>query len=94
MTKEQLALSEYMSDLSESYWFAGWMTGLEFMLWDLVSGKTRELAGVKVPEEEIAELKRLSSECSGWIVWDDASGESFVPLEEWKETIRRHQVVV
>ena len=29
-------LARFMSDLSEDYWAAGWLTGLEFQLWGAV----------------------------------------------------------
>jgi hypothetical protein len=29
-------LAQYMSDLSEDAWHAGWMDGIEFALWDAV----------------------------------------------------------
>jgi hypothetical protein len=73
-------LKKLMSAISEDYWCAGWMHGLEYTLWEAVTGKR---TGVCSPEE-IEQLKYLSEKCGGWIVWDEQSkGEKFVPMQEW-----------
>lgn len=73
-------LAKLMSAISEEYWCAGWMHNLEYMLWDVVSGKRK---GLCTPEE-IEQLEYLSGKCGGWIVWDEqAKGEKFVPIQDW-----------
>lgn len=71
-------LARFMSDLSEDYWGAGWLTGLEFELWTAV----REGAS-RVGQANAARLRYLSSKCGGWIVWA-GTGLRYVPLEEWR----------
>ena len=36
LTDSEKALAEYMSELSEEAFFAGWMEGLEYALWKAV----------------------------------------------------------
>jgi hypothetical protein len=38
LTPAQLELAEYMSDLSEEAYCAGWMRDLEYALWDAAYG--------------------------------------------------------
>ena len=69
-----------MSEISEGYWCAGWLGGLEYILWDVVTGKRKDIC---IPEE-IEQLKYLSEKCGGWIIWDEqAIKEKFVPMGEW-----------
>jgi len=72
-------LARFMSDLSEDYWAAGWLVGLEFELWSAV----REDA-TRIGPANAARLRYLSSKCGGWIVWDE-TGLRYVPLDEWRE---------
>jgi hypothetical protein len=73
-------LTRLMSDISEDRWCAGWLGGLEYMLWDAVVGRRKAVCS----SEEIEQLKYLSEKCRGWIIWDDqAKGEKFVPIEDW-----------
>lgn len=73
-------LEKLMSAISEEYWCAGWMHGLEYTLWDVVTGRR---TGVCRPEE-IEQLKYLSEKCGGWIFWDEQSkSEKFVPMQDW-----------
>jgi hypothetical protein len=56
-----------MSDISEDRWCAGWLGGLEYILWDAVIGRQAACSS-----EEIEQLKYLSEKCRGWIIWDAA----------------------
>jgi hypothetical protein len=38
----QRQLADYMSDLSEEAYSAGWMNGLEYALWDALTGRLEE----------------------------------------------------
>ena len=56
------------------------MHNLEYMLWDVVSGKREDICS----PEEIEQLRYLSGKCAGWIVWgEQAKGEKFVPMQDW-----------
>lgn len=73
-------LINVMSAISEERWCAGWMQNLEYVLWDVVSGRREGICG----SEEIEQLKYLSEKCGGWIVWDEqAKSERFVPMQDW-----------
>ena len=83
LTDSQRALAEYMSKLSEEAYFAGWMKGLEYALWMSVVEKPFEYGFLQITEQHIAELTKLSNACGGWIVFDNESAETFVPIDEW-----------
>ena len=73
-------LRKLMSEISEEHWCAGWLGSLEYILWDAVTGKRKDVCSL----EEIEQLKYLSEKCGGWIIWDEqVIGEKFVPMEEW-----------
>ena len=73
-------LRKLMSGISEDYWCAGWLSGLEYTLWDAVTGKRKNVCS----SEEIEQLRYLSEKCGGWIIWDQqAKDERFVPIDEW-----------
>jgi hypothetical protein len=40
-------LRKLMSGISEDYWCAGWLSGLEYTLWDAVTGSEKMFAGPK-----------------------------------------------
>lgn len=83
-----LALESAMSAISEDYYCAGWLIGLEFSLWAMVLGGPRDFGIGTVTEEEIQELRRLSDACGGWIVWRQEDtfimGQRFMPMELWR----------
>lgn len=73
-------LGKLMSWISEEYWGAGWLSGLEHILGDALTGRRKNVCS----PEEIEELNYLSKKCGGWIVWDEqAKGERLVPMDEW-----------
>jgi hypothetical protein len=84
MNPEAAALRDYMSELSEEAWYAGWMMDLEYALWDAVEHGPRSYGRLDITEQHIATLRELSVTCGGWIRFsDDARREEFVPLETW-----------
>jgi hypothetical protein len=87
-------LAEYMSELSERAYYAGWMVDLEFRLWQAVVDGPRKYGRLLITDEHIGELRRLSEAARGWIVFDDKHGEIFLPMKQWKdrfETWKRGQ---
>jgi hypothetical protein len=83
MNPEEKQLADYISDLSEQAYYAGWMAGLEYILWNAVIDGPRKYGRLEITVEHIAKLKELSDACGGWIMFDDEKGETFVPLDEW-----------
>ena len=85
MTPEAAALRDYMSDLSEEAWYAGWMMDLEYALWDAVEHGPRSYGRLDITQQHIANLRELSAACGGWIRFAaDAPEEEFVSLDTWK----------
>lgn len=73
------ALLYLMEQISEDEWAAGWMSGLEFMLW----ARVKDLS--TPPDIKTETLRVLSERAGGWIKWDEKLGcPVFVPLEEWE----------
>lgn len=84
MTTFQRALADLMSDLSEETYCAGWLVDLEFLLWETVVGRHDSYGRFPLTEGEIRRLKELSEAGGGWIVFDAATRETWVPFEEWE----------
>jgi len=84
LTTEQRALADCMSALSERAYYAGWMAGLEYALWQLVRGERTDYGHLTFSAEDARNLRHLSEACNGWIVFDDAREEAWVPLSEWE----------
>lgn len=83
MNDEAKELMNYMSDLSEEAYHAGWMMNLEYDLWQAVVDGPRSYGQMIIEKECIEKLKELSHRCGGWIVFDDEKEETFVPSEQW-----------
>ncbi len=82
---EAQELAEYMSELSEQAYYAGWKHGLEFELWDAVVSGPREYGRLSIADECINELRRLSEAARGWIVFDEKYGKILLPTKKWEE---------
>jgi phage pi2 protein 07 len=84
LTDAQRALADYMSELSEDAWCAGWMMNLEFELWRAMQSEPRECGRIVLSDAQVETLQRLSAGCGGWVVYDEDQGETWVDLAEWK----------
>jgi hypothetical protein len=84
LSPAQRALAEYMSALSEAAFQAGWMEGLEHVLWRAVLEGPCQYGRLMITEEHIARLKALSAACDGWIHFHKVHEESFVPVHAWR----------
>lgn len=84
MDDRQKALADYMSELSEEAFCAGWIMGLEYSLWDTVINGPCRFGQLDIGNEQIEHLRQLSNQCHGWIIFDDHTEETWVPLEEWE----------
>ena len=70
-----------MSNISEETWCAGWLHGLEFLLWDAIQTGQSEW----ITKEDLHDLVELSTLVGGW-----HDGEHFIPLDEWLSIEREH----
>ena len=79
-------LEAAMSDISEKYSAAGWLHGLELLLWRQVVGDPRRppaeddaLFFDDLDDSEIRMLRELSAAAGGWF----HSHRTFIPLSQW-----------
>lgn len=82
-------LADFMSELSEAAYYAGWEDGLEYALWLAVVEGPREYGRLSITEAQIEQLRELAAACDGWIVFDDVTEETWVPAKEWEERFSR-----
>lgn len=82
-------LAEYMSDLSEEAYAAGWMEALEFELWAALDEGPRDYGRLRISNDHIDKLRQLSAAAGGWIVFDDVKEESVLPLHEWRSRYQK-----
>lgn len=79
------ALRDYMSELSELAYSAGWMQGLEHALWSALLDGPCRYGHLDLRPEHLQRLRDLSERAGGWIHFPDTADEEvFVPLEEWQ----------
>lgn len=75
-----IGLCALMSGISEGYYCAGWMTNLEYELWEAHEDMDYGMGVITKRQSDL--LKLLSKECNGWISWVD--GElRYVPMDIW-----------
>jgi hypothetical protein len=84
-TWKERALYALMSDISEDCWCAGWMMGTEYVLWDMAANPAGSLdwGQSTVDPRQLADLREMSQEIGGWIVWWDDAHDALLPPDEW-----------
>jgi hypothetical protein len=78
-------LADYMSQISEQAYHAGWLAELEYILWSAVIGGKREFGRYFISDEDVETLRSLSAKCNCWIIFDDKNDETAIKLEDWKK---------
>lgn len=82
----RVALPVYMSDLSEQYYFAGWLIDWEYTCWDALVNPTAHVGipGAPFSDEERDTLDALWRACNEWPVPQrfDGSPET-ISMSEW-----------
>lgn len=78
----QWGLLSLMTGISEEFWAAGWMSGLEYSLWVAVEGGSRRYGMGELSERQVQLLRLLAEEAEGWWIWE--GGPKFIPLMEWR----------
>jgi hypothetical protein len=87
-------LRDFMSELCQRAYGAGWIQHLEFALWHAVVNGPMTYGRLEIAEPHIAELRRLSDLSGGWVYVDDELGERSIPLEEWQDVFSRNIDIV
>lgn len=77
-------LHNFMSEISERCWSAGWMHNLEYVLWDVLTNGERKYGQSFITGEDINTLKQLSEEANCWIVFDDQLEEIAIDVKAWQ----------
>lgn len=104
LTHDQRFLTDRMAAISEDCYCAGWMTGLEYVLWEMVTDPNfpRHWGQGDVSEQDIESLKLQSDRIGGWIYWRDDEtdpelthrqeewGETFVPMDQWLRMVEEN----
>lgn len=75
-----LGLLGLMTGISEEFWCAGWLTGLEFSLWKAPTGM--RFGQGSITERQSQLLKLLSEESDGWWCWQNGEA-TFVCMADW-----------
>jgi hypothetical protein len=91
LSDDQRNLADFMSELSEHAYCAGWMKGLEYSLWTSLSFNKYSYGHYKLNKLEIAKLKELSHKCKGWIYFDQKNEESYIPLKQWVKMYKENK---
>lgn len=86
------ALFALMTGFSEEVYSAGWLVGLEYLLW-----KYREHGPGSegtITKRQCQLLRSLSEECDGWWVYPEDPNKPiiFVRLADWKEHARQYDI--
>ncbi len=81
----EVGLLGLMTGISEEFWCAGWMSGLEYDLWEAAAGKSYGQGTIS--ERQAMLLRLLSEECDGWWYWYQNDGPKFVRLDKWRAKV-------
>jgi hypothetical protein len=86
----QAKLYQLMSDISEDCWFAGWMMGNEYAIWECMHSGDLRYGFTEMDDALLNQVRELGKQLQGWIVWDDASGDvAFVNVTEWMGRLQK-----
>lgn len=74
-----------MSNISEEAYTAGWISNLEYVLWEAVLNGPKKYGRYFINQDDIDTLTKLSNELNCWIYFDQDTGETAIPITEWQE---------
>lgn len=90
------ALRAEMEHFSQHHFSAGWLSDLEFLLWDSITGGIRRQLAERLTDADITRLQDLSAKGGGWWCWPSEAeytahendeewfcGPVWSPMEEW-----------
>lgn len=76
-------LYDIMHRISEENWCAGWLIGLEYILWEDIHSKESQFC----TEREKRELLDLSSKY-GWCIWGNGEPQ-LISLRKWEDILKK-----
>lgn len=83
------ALRIEMENFSENYHCAGWLMGLEFLLWERVLALSEPDNTHKLPEAYTCKL--LAEAAHGWWHWPrDSRAQEFIAMPDWLALYSEH----
>lgn len=91
LKRNEYELEKFMSKLSEEAYTAGWMSNLEYELWEAVVSGPKRYGRLFITNENIQNLKELSDNCGGWIYFDNVTEETFIEKEHWEEHYKNYK---
>jgi hypothetical protein len=85
-------LYRLMREYSGDFHCAGWLSGLEFVVWDFAHNPDRRNTGNAEAESLARWFRNLATIADGWWVGPKPTDEhecreAFIPLAEWKECL-------
>ena len=83
LTTDQKILANFMSDISERCYSAGWIANLEYVLWDTLTSGPRRYGQDSITQNDITELKTYSDNAKSWIFFDDNIDQLGLSISEW-----------
>lgn len=89
LTIDQKVLADYISAISERCYYAGWITNIEYILWDCLINGARKYGHDYITQQDINFLKSQSIRIGCWIIFDDKDGEIAIDLDKWKTQFKR-----
>jgi len=88
LTSDQKHLAEFMSEISERCYFAGWMNNLEYVLWDVLESGQRTYGQDIITTKDITRLKALSDKSESWICFHPEQEEIALTLNVWRQKFK------
>ncbi len=82
---KQRKLLELMWKVAEEGWSTGWMQDLEFHLWRIMQTGPEKYGALFIDNGLIRELRDLSEETQGWILYDRVEQEVAIGKSAWLE---------
>lgn len=79
--KDAIRLLALMEMISEAAYSAGWMMGLEYQLWKLITKPSHTCGNLNIDGQTIQLLRELSKKADGWWFWQEEKEVSFVSLK-------------
>lgn len=84
-------LRDFMSQISEDCYCAGWLVNLEFDLWTAVMNGPVRAGHWDITQTDIDRLRLLARRCDGWVVWDhQRKQETWVSIQDWLGQYKKH----